>query len=66
MGIMLALMLAGVLVWGGHHGMRGAHRGGGAEEATIEKEAQNPCQQPDCNAEESKEDMNSENGGQIR
>ncbi len=66
MGIMLALMLVGVLVWDGPHGMMGGHRDGHAEESTVKKDAQTPCQQPDCDAEQSKKDMNSENGGQIR
>lgn len=45
MGVMMAFMLIGVLVWGGHHGMMGDHdRGGHAEESIVREDAQNPCQ----------------------
>lgn len=67
MGIMLGLMLIGVLVWDGGHGMMGGHnQERHVEESTAVKETKDPCQQPDCAAEKSKENVNSENGGQIR
>ncbi len=66
MGIMLGLMLIGVLVWDGGHGMMGGHRGGHEEETTVEKESKDPCQQPDCDAKKLNENVNPENGGQMR
>jgi len=62
MGVMLALMLIGVVAWGGGHGMMGGHENGGhAEESTIKEDAKDPCQPPDCVAEKLKEDVNPDN-----
>jgi len=60
MGIMMAIMLIGALVWGSHHGMTGDHGPGKhtEESESIKEDAKGPCQPPDCDAEESKEDAN--------
>jgi len=60
----MALMLIGAIVWGGHHGMMGDH-GPTQESESIKEDAKSPCQPPDCDAEESKEDANQTGMGGV-
>ncbi|MCC6503746.1 MAG: hypothetical protein IT362_11525 [Deltaproteobacteria bacterium] len=66
MGVMLALMLAGVLVWGRHHGMTDDHdQGGHAEKAAVEK-TDASCPTSDCVTEELKENVNPDDAEEMR